>query len=286
MGFNNNDNAMINFLEWSSVKASYYNGTSWSSNSTISGSDTPGNVVNAMNDNDQVMCLWHITASKTLRYARYSGGSWGAPATIATESINPQYYAIGMNGSGDAIAIWNTGTVKSRYYTASTSSWSDTITVDTGVYNGPVHIYMNSSGNALAVWQNSSNYLVGAFYNKATNSWSKNTVSNATSSILSDEYRKQVSMNDFNSGVVAWRNSFPGTVLVAEHLLKQWSDPIELDDSITDDPRAFINNSQYMSAVWQNADASKYVYSSFNESSPFVFFPNFNKYIACKYFNK
>lgn len=136
----------------------------------------------AMDDNGNIIALWHETSNSTYRhFARVytPGQGWAAAVTLGTYAVNPAQVSLRMDASGTAFVLWaEKQRLVGRTYRAS-SGWSATYVLDTDNsvdafrYSG-VAVSMDGNGNALAAWSiytQDSGYVIRSAQYQSGSGW-------------------------------------------------------------------------------------------------------------------
>jgi hypothetical protein len=156
----------------------------------------------AVDENGNAIAVWHAYSGSTVRIwaSRYTGGSWGS-ATIIDEdpgnnAYNPQ---IAMNGSGEAVVVWEQGVeVRSKKYTPG-AGWGG---LEIAGLGGNPAVAVGETGQAIAVWELLHN-IVGKTYSFATG-WGE-TVNLEDSPDFADFPR--IAMNRDGKAIAIWQQT-------------------------------------------------------------------------------
>ena len=207
-------------------------GGSWSQAQTL----TPKSGVNAANPSVAIspsgnaVAIWEVYSAPNQLVqasARQAHGSWSAVTTLTSPANSSTVPKVGMDGSGNAVAIWLQGSsAGSAIETANlpaAGSWTRPVTISTpGVTAANPTLAVNNSGDAIAGWQSTSGQILVA--ERKAGVWG------APISIAAAAYRQgspHVALNDQGDAAVAWTGR--GTALVATRSAGgTWSAPLTI----------------------------------------------------------
>lgn len=208
-------------------------GGSWSAAQTL----TPASGVNAADPSVAIsplgnaVAIWDVYASPNLLVqasARQPQGSWSAVATLTSPAYSSTVPKVGMDGSGNAVAIWlqrspsGASAIETANLPAS-GSWTAPATISTpGVSATNPTLAVNSSGDAIAGWQTGNGQILVA--ERKAGVWG------APISIAPAAFRQgfaNVALNDQGDAAVAWTGR--GTALVATRAAGgTWTAPLTI----------------------------------------------------------
>jgi hypothetical protein len=203
---------------------------------------------------------------------RYTAGSgWGTPALIETSdagnAFNP---AIAMDGSGNALAVWNQfdgvrNNIWSNRYTVG-SGWSAAElieTFNTGSTDLP-RIAMDAGGNALAVWSQSDGTRYNIWFNRYTVGSGWGTAQLIETDDASHAFYPDIAVDGSGNGVAVWKQSDGTRYNIWSNRYTAGSgwgtaQLIETDNAGPADlPRIAMDASGNGLAVWHQSDNTRY----------------------------
>ena len=192
------------------IRASKYNGSTWSAPVTISvaGQDADQSKV-GMDSTGKGQAVWRRSngSNTIIQTAAYNGASWGAPINLSLTGQDATDPQISVNASNHAMAVWtrsngSENVIQAAYFDGTT--WSAPVTISTTGQNAATpQVSLNSTNRALAVWQRDNglgDLIIQAAFFDGTNWGSPDSLS-ATGFDSSDP---QVSINDSNIGFATW----------------------------------------------------------------------------------
>ena len=273
----------VAFATWNSFDGSYYkiyvskySNSSWSAPEEISsGNSLRNNVQIAMNDVGKAVIVYNQTISgstSSVYVSNYDGTNWSAPAALSSASEEEVHPQVTMNGSGNAIAVWNYKTgitykIQSKSYDG--SDWSETATDISSDYNvkSNVQIDMNDDGDAALVFEDEDTtfYVYESIYNGS--SWS--TPSALSSSSTSHVY-PQVKMNSSGNAISVWNFAVGITSEIQSKSYNGsiWSDVTEIySGNYVNNVQMDMNDSGNAIIVFNYYPASQVYESRYNGSS-------------------
>lgn len=190
--------------------------------------DVTGNAVVVWQQ--RALSQWSIHAN----HYRISTGTWATSVPIETGTAGDALVpTVALDASGNGLAVWRQfdgarADVWANRYTASTTSWSTAILIesdDTGNADAP-QIAMDSNGNAMAVWSQKVftwNSILANRFDASTGSWGTatlveisdssnarfpkvavDTTGNAVAVWREDTMPSRISSNRFNVGAGTW----------------------------------------------------------------------------------
>jgi len=170
----------------------------------------------AISPTGNAVAMWDIYSAPNLLVqasTRQAGGSWSKPVTLTSAANSSTLPLVGMDASGNAVAIWlqssSSGSAIETADLPASGSWTKPVMISTpGVTAMKPTLAVNSSGDAIAGWQTSNGQILVA--ERKAGVWG------APISIAPAAYRQgspQVALNDGGDAAVAWTGR--GTALVA-----------------------------------------------------------------------
>jgi hypothetical protein len=194
-------------------------------------------------------------------------GSWGTAALL--ESLDADAYSaqIGVDGSGNAIAVWtqSDGSVNNTYanrYVAG-SGWEGAVAIDSETGDTySAQIAVDSSGNAMAVWRQDDGSADNVYANRyvAGSGWEGAV---AIESDAGDVYVPQIAVDDSGNAMAVWRQSDGTNYNVYANRYEAGSGwegavAIESDTGNVYEPRIAVDGSGNAMAVWRQSDGTNY----------------------------
>ena len=207
-------------------------GGSWTSPQTL----TPGSGVNAadpsvaISPSGNAVAMWDVYSPPNLLVqasARQAHGSWSAVTTLTSLANSSTLPKVGMDGSGNAVAIWlQSSSAGSSIETANfpaSGSWTAPVALSTpGVSAANPTLAVNTYSDAIAGWQTTNGQILVA--ERKAGVWG------APISIAPAAFRQgapHAALNDRGDAAVAWTGR--GTALVATRAAGgAWSAPITI----------------------------------------------------------
>jgi hypothetical protein len=149
----------------STVKAAFFNGTSWGTVATLgTGSDS---ITVAYSANGTAVALWNNAGSVTA--SRYNGTSWSAPVVIGTLGTAPLLaLAVGIDAQGVAHAAWTDPAGNVLTSTFNAGAWQPAQTISTTPGSKNVSLAVAPNGIAVLVFIDSLSNGQSSTYNGTT----------------------------------------------------------------------------------------------------------------------
>ena len=126
----------------------------------------------AYSSNGTAVALWVDTVTGALIVDNYIGGTWQAPITLDTVSIAPfptGNWAVGIDASGRAVAVWQNASNNIVSSTFNGSTWLPVVTIATGLTPGNTDVLQMSTdpvtGTAVVIWVDGSGNGHSSSYN-------------------------------------------------------------------------------------------------------------------------
>lgn len=138
--------------------------------------------------------------------------TWAPPITISDPAFSATVTGIppiGVDGAGNAIAIWvsqesTTSVVRSSRFSSVTKTWSSPVEIGSDGAND-AHIAVTADGKAVAVWSNSSSSVSTTYANVFDGSdWLGEYIID-TDSEYQTQFYPRVAVDDFGRGYVLWQ---------------------------------------------------------------------------------
>jgi len=198
---------------------------SWTQSILLATSTSGGNQQISCNESGTSFIIWEQSDGTRMNIwaNRYSSGTgWGSSRLIESGSgtaANPQ---IAVDGSGNAIAVWqqSDGTrnnILANHYMTGTG-WGTVTGIESRSYNNSYpQIAMNNMGNAVVVWQeNSGNHPYTIWSTKYENGIGWSSISEL---ISKPEYSNnpQVEIDNFGNAIAVWQNSSSRTDFISSN---------------------------------------------------------------------
>ena len=222
--YNDSGHAMATF--WNAVVlASYYNGTSWSTQTISDGGeiDDTGNI--AMDNSNRAVAVWAAYDDPTyyIKARTYNGTIWSSVETLFSSTshvgINPQ---VSMNNSGNALVIFScdsdekirgckylSGTWSHTGANAYTLSASGVEYEDENVCS----VSISSTNEGVAVWKRPglvANTIEASIFNWGTDSWDSTEDVQVISNTLYNAQNPRVEINSSDNSVAVFEQ-YDGT---------------------------------------------------------------------------
>lgn len=261
-------NATVVWVESGVIKASRFDGTSWSSPpatlSSTANSSSPR--LDLDSTSGDVTAIW--VENTQIESALYSGGSWSSETSpiSGTGASNP---SLAVDSSGNAVAVW----VRSGYIESSSrisGTWNSTVAVLSAASSNNPHVAISSFGTAIATWHSvisGADVIVSDILTISSNTWAatKNVFSGTAS--LFHNYPK-IAIDANGNANVAWirynlvdSNAYENVQVIASSLTQgasAWAIPTILSDSGIRNPadltiKLKFDTSGNALAVWTNS---------------------------------
>jgi hypothetical protein len=173
----------------------------------------------AMNASGAIALVWRqydmgSAGVASIRGAIYSGGSWGTPTTLDATSTQTLSPFVGIDDSGNAIAVWGQGfngsgsqidVVANRYTTSTPWTSATAVTIDSSPGRNFVsRLAMNGGGKAVVALRrlpNASTQQIGALRFDGSN-WSAPMNVNAASSFAAGS---RVGIDNAGNAMIVWQ---------------------------------------------------------------------------------
>jgi hypothetical protein len=202
----------------------YVAGSGWGTAGLIeSGSGTAEGSSIAMDSGGNAIAVWEQddgTGINSIYANRYAAGSgWGAATAIESDDLNAGGPIIAVNGSGNAVAVWeeyagendetrNNYSIHANGYAAG-SGWGAAANIGIGTVTGEVNncqVAIDESGNAIAVWSQSD----GTVFNIYSNTYDPGT-GWGTAETLENEagnaYAPEIAIDGMGNAIAVWQQS-------------------------------------------------------------------------------
>lgn len=201
------------------IQASYFDGTSWQVTPTTLSLDTGNSDLPqiAMNASGDAMVVWTWNDpdnGPVIQAAHYVAGfGWENPITIGF-TVNLSYSPkIGIDGTGKALAVWQSDSTIWSYATFN-GSWSAQADFDTGGSINTLDLAMNSKGNAFMLRVDASEgpSQVYAQQYLASSGWSPIITTLSTNPLNNPNIG--LAMSTSGDAIGVWENSSPDQPII------------------------------------------------------------------------
>lgn len=200
---------------------------------------------------------------QSVRYSA-STGTWSAVTTLSPTGQIAAVPQVAMDGSGNAIAVWelpfaSPSIVQATRYSAGTGTWSTPINLSApGQSAGQPQVAVDGSGNAIAVWTRSSDHTIqGVRYAAGTGTWG--TAATLPGSGSGSQY-PQVAVDGSGNAIAVWIESDGSNAVIqsARYSAGTWSAATTLSapGENAGRPQVAINGSGNAVTVWFRSDGS------------------------------
>ena len=205
-------------LEAFSVSACTSNdGVNWSGPITIGQGTSPAV---AIAPDGRAVAVWQggpATAPNIQASIRHAGGSWSAPVVVSTVAGHP---LIGMDGKGNAIAVWAGTTLATPVATATLPAGGNWTAAKTLVaQGGGIGLATNSVGGAIIGWRTHSGAIQAASGTILGGLGAPVTVG----SVYGGTFPVQIALNDAGAASFAWRSNVSSNNIVTRTPDGTWS---------------------------------------------------------------
>jgi hypothetical protein len=177
----------------------------------------------------------------------YNITTWSSPTTISNSGADASDFHVGMDSSGNAVAIW----IEDGLLVSATKIWNNAWSLTTYLSNTTAtsaQIVVDSSGNASVIWI--ENNIVQGAYKPFGGSW---TMSNPSSSATCSA--TQLAIDSSGNVIAIWVEN--GDIISSTKLSGgSWSSPDTLFSSNGDSPQIAIGNDGTVVAVWHALDSN------------------------------
>jgi len=223
----------------------------------------------AMDANGNAIVVWlHDNYSIHQVWAnRYLAGTgWGTEARIDNAGYSNYPPQLGVDGSGNAVAVWNqyNGVIASNIFTAGSGTAGSWGTAAQLVASGhDPQVSMNSGGTAVAIWA----VFDGTFYRIYSKKYTSGSGWGADELIDSDTTNDvgypQVAIDSGGDAFAVWMR-FDGTryhIYTAKHpALTIWGTNVRIDSDTyaANYPQISVNGNGDAFAVWYQSDGARY----------------------------
>ena len=223
----------------------------------------------AMDGNGNAIVVWlHDNYSIHQVWAnRYLAGvGWGTEARIDNAGYSNYPPQLGVDGSGNAVALWNqyNGVIASNIFTAGSGTAGSWGTAAQLVASGrDPQVSMNSGGAAVAIWA----VFDGTFYRIYSKKYTSGSGWGADELIDSDTTNDvgypQVAVDSSGNAFAVWMK-FDGAryhIYTAKHpALTTWGTNVRIDSDTyaANYPQISVNGNGDAFAVWYQSDGTRY----------------------------
>ncbi|MBL8266075.1 hypothetical protein, partial [Steroidobacter sp.] len=232
---------------------------------------TPGGTANAIGDpavataNNAVLTNTRLV-SYTLSNGALSSGGWqptGLLENVNTTATSPR---VVFDASGNAFAAWVQGTdCIVRRYVASTSTWSDAVTLDTSntqaAHQARVAVD-RSTGNAIVSWTQSDGTAESMYvsrYTASTNTWGAPEVLENSSAAVNPGPENNAISYAGGHAAAAWLqvDGAVNSIYLSRLVNGVWTAPVVVDTSAEQalHPEVAIDSSGNVTVVWRQRDS-------------------------------
>ncbi len=256
-----------------SIQASIYDGSNWSSFTTISDSGTHLGPIADIDSSGNIVVLWetidgsdHIIKAVT----KANNNNWSSPQILSTSSNN-SYLSIASNSNGETVAGWidlENDTVQIATLSFG-NFWSPINTISSsGGNKANLRIGIDLAGNGFAIWEecNSGNIFASQTSGGFESTWSSPTIISA----IGSNSNPSLAVDPSGTAVVAWSESIRADVIVSVYSGNSWSSPTIISNHFSSYPKVGISGNNNF-VTWVNLatgciQASRYVSNTW--SSP------------------
>lgn len=242
------------------IKASYYNGSSWSEEaitlSDVALTQPPTAPQVSINENGEAMAIWLQSDGTRMQvYAAFSsdqGANWAPVMVSAADPTHTVYGGdfpqVSLNSDGIAVAVWtqmNGGDyqIMTSRYDPTGSTWSTPVLVEDSSITSLTkpQVFLNRDGNAVAVYIQDSGLpsgIIRASYYDASAmvpGWAVAPLPGQDSGVNADSPLLTISPNNVDSILAAWTSATLGQITTAKFDLGpevfEWTTPNYIDIS-------------------------------------------------------
>jgi hypothetical protein len=216
-----------------------------------------------MNSSGHAIAVWSIQDGITSIWAnRFDGTSWGTAELIETETGEASSPQVGVDSSGNAIAVWqqNDGSVDNimanRFDGMAWGSDAVLIETDTGGAYEP-QVAIDSSGHAIAVWAQSADNVYSIFANHFDGTiWGIAEKIEESTSGASDP---QIAFDNDGNAIAVWYQSVGTFYNINANRFNGtgWGDAEQIEtnaDVGNIDPQVTFDSNGNAIAVWRQTD--------------------------------
>ena len=224
------------------VKSALFDGSSWSSPTTISSTGANVYALSGMDSLGNIVAIWESVdgSNRSILSSRKPvGNSWETPITLSS-SLNSMFIALGVNANGEAIAAWSDyDNHQIQVVTLNFGgSWSSitTLASSNGTL-GNLQLAVDTSGNGIVVYEN---FNTGVIYASQTigglnSSWA----TPVTLSSSGTNTGASLKVNSSGDAIAAWTNIDTYEVDGALYLSGTWQSAQKLSANGPDDYAAY-----------------------------------------------
>lgn len=241
------------------IKASIYNGTTWSAAVILSDPGFSSNLAQVSIDSSgNAVAIWN-RSDVVVRASFYNGTSWSAPVDISATSTGAFARALDTDNQGNFYALWqiSDGTnIITQTATFNGTTWSSPIDLSSaGINSISLDISVNDLGEAVALyWEQGVNTLVYARMNSGS-TW---TMAELISTPGVNTRHCSVSINNSGNIIVAMLRLDVAQLEVTNFNGSTWSTPQFLGNTVAQDifPDVDLSNSGTGVAVWEGTNGT------------------------------
>jgi len=193
-----------------SLKASYFNGTSFSPAVTIgSDGDTAYAPQIAIDNAGHAVAIWVSESTSLVDSNIFNGTGWTGAVAISTEPTSSNNISLAMNRSGIAFASWvqNSGNNVTHAALFNGTSWGTPVVLSSPASDSySPAIAINSSGLAAAAWVTNAQTFSSLFNGLG---WGSATMLSQTGSGWGEVEKPAVTINASGDAIVVWQQLSP-----------------------------------------------------------------------------
>ena len=194
---------------------------------------------------------------------------WGTAQLIETESGDAEYPQLGVDGSGNAVAVWsqhdgNTHSIYANRYVAGTG-WGTAQLIETGDLGGAgaPQVGVDGSGNAVAVWYQHDGTRMSIWANRYVQGTGWGTAELIETDNRGNALYPQVAFDSNGNAVAVWTqdDSIRWNILSNSYAQGTGWDTAQLietdNNGDAEDPQVGIDSNGNAIAVWQQHDGTR-----------------------------
>lgn len=243
---NDSGNAAVTWVSGSypdcDIKSALFDGTSWSSPTTISSTGANVTAFCGMDSLGNIVAVWQSIDGQDqsiMSSRKPVGESWDTPITLSS-SLNSMFLAFGINANGQSIAAWSDfNNSQLQVVTLNFGdSWSSITNIESSDgHLGNLKLDIDPSGNGIVVCES---FDTGVIYASQTtgglnSSWATPVAISSTGTNTGASLK----VNSSGDAIAAWTNVDTYEVDGALYLSGSWQSPEKLSANGPDDYAAY-----------------------------------------------
>lgn len=245
---------------------------SWTTVTTLSGTGTNFDPFVRMNASNEAVAVWTTGSypNLSIQASVYDGSTWSSATTISGTGGTFVAPIVGIDSSGNIIALWESIGSGTRDIVAATkpsgSGWNTPQIISSAQENNSSWLAMNGSGEAVAAWINQTDGQVQSASITFGGSWSSVVNITGTGESFGST---QVGIDSSGNGIIVWEDFVNGEVVASQTtggLGSSWSSSATISSSGSNTgPNISVDASGVAIAAWADY-STNVVYVSLYDS--------------------